>query len=484
MARELALAGHLLMDIAVRYQPLGYETACGCGCGQKDAPYETVQIDFWESEADTPAFVGATRSGKTMTGAAKLYRNILKHNTNGLVVGPTWDQTRQIQIDYLLKLIPKELTVPTAEGGYFHETQKVMRLVDLPHFRKTGEKITGPTIYARSGEDARGIYGFTCGTVWLDEAPQLSEEVFGASVSRCSQKPSQLFATFTPKGGTKNWANRKWALGALQEVENRVGRRFANPDPHSPAWIMDYRANYTLGDEWRRIQEANLGLDTPYGRQELLGEVVDYAGLVFEMFDPKLHVRQLPEEFVRVSGGIDRAALGGTTTVGAMGLTASGRVYSFFEWGQKQATLQDLVEVLAPLTQRCRGIQFHMDPHPQGEYEIETLRRLGLPVRRAAKKEMMDSGIRLMWQYMRPQADGLPGYFISPECVNTIGEYQSWCFVEGRGPGGTISYEDVERRGKDYIDKERYAMVGLFDRHSAPQRPIRYMVGGKVLAGV
>jgi len=26
--------------------------------------------------------------------------------------------------------------------------------------------------------------------------------------------------------------------------------------------------------------------------------------------------------------------------------------------------------------------------------------------------------------------------------------------------------------------------VGLFDRHSAPQRPIRYMVGGKVLAGV
>ena len=109
MARELALAGHLLMDIAVRYQPLGYETACGCGCGQKDAPYETVQIDFWESEADTPAFVGATRSGKTMTGAAKLNRNILKHNTNGLVVGPTWDQTRQIQIDYLLKLSVRDI---------------------------------------------------------------------------------------------------------------------------------------------------------------------------------------------------------------------------------------------------------------------------------------------------------------------------------------------------------------------------------------
>lgn len=462
-------------EIEVPFQPLGYE---------EDAPYQTVQIDFWESEARTPAMVGAARLGKTMTGAGKMLANVLRHQTNGLIIGPTWRQTEDIALAELLKILPRELVYLTADGGVFHHTRQLVQLLDLKALAK-GEKKPGPVIHCRSGEDPKAIYGFTCGTVWQDEAALQPEETFGAAVARCSDPPWQLFATFTPKGGRRNWANQKWALGLKSPVEARRGVRYANPDPQSPAWNMIYTDNYKMSDEWREMQETNIGLDTAYGRQELLGEVVDFAGLVFDMFDPKTHVKQMPEEFVRVAGGIDRAALGGTTAIKVIGLMPSGRVYSFFEWGKQHADISDIASVCSSLMvdPRCRGIVFHMDPHPQGEVEIASLQHWGIPVMRAAKKDQLDPGIRLMWSYLRVKADGLPGYFISPACPQTIAEYQSWCYVEGRG-GGMISYEDVERRGKDFIDAERYAFMGLFGSQSAPPPAVQWKLPSGKLVGV
>jgi hypothetical protein len=470
------------MDIFVDYLPLGDE---------EGAPYETVQQDFFYAPENTPALVGATRGGKTVTGAGKNVSNTLQYQTNGLVVGPRWDQVRGILVEEYLKIIPKGLIWPTADGGLYHETQKIIRLLDLRALEQ-GRKEPGPVIYFKSGEDPKAIYGFTCGTVHLDEAPQMAEEVFGASVERCSQKPNQLFATFTPKAGRQNWANKKWALGYMEQVVGKwsekfrcrvasdpalvKGYRFINPDPQSPSWLMEYTDNYELSRRWREMQETNLGLDTLYGQQELLGRVVDYAGLVFDMFDPKVHVQILPEEFTRVAGGIDRAALGGTTAIKVGGLTPSGRVYSFFEWGKKQATLEEIAEVCAALQvdPRCagRGLRFYMDPNPQGEFEIATLVAHGVPVDRALKKDMMDASIRLMWERMRLRADGFPGYFIHPRCPQTIAQYQSWSFREGRSGGGVISYEDVERHGKDYIDAERYMMVGLLAGQGQGERTI------------
>jgi hypothetical protein len=454
------------MDIIVPYQPLGYEDG---------APYHTVQEDFYESTARTPAFIGAARAGKTMTGGGKGFSNVLTYGSNLLAIAPRWDQVRGILVEECLKIIPKELVWPTGDGGLFHETQKVIRILDLRALEQ-GRKEPGPVIYFRSGEEPGAIYGFTCGTVWIDEAPQMAEETFGAAVERCSQRPNQLFATFTPKAGRQNWANKKWALGYREQVENKRGIRLLNPDTQSPAWLMEYTDNYTLPRAWREMQEANLGLDTAYGRQELLGEVVDFAGLVFDMFDPKVHVQILPEEFTRVAGGIDRAALGGITAIKVGGLTPSGRVYSFFEWGKKQATLEEIAEVCAALQvdPRCagRGLRFYMDPNPQGEFEIATLVAHGVPVDRALKKDMMDASIRLMWERMRLRADGFPGYFIHPRCPQTIAQYQSWSFREGRSGGGVISYEDVERHGKDYIDAERYMMVGLLAGQGQGERTI------------
>lgn len=82
-------------DIEVPYLPLGVE---------EGAPWETAQIDFWESSADSPAFIGASRSGKTRTGCGKMLSNML----------------------------------------YYRETQKIIRLADLATLNED-HKEPGPT---------------------------------------------------------------------------------------------------------------------------------------------------------------------------------------------------------------------------------------------------------------------------------------------------------------------------------------------------
>jgi hypothetical protein len=458
------------------FEPLGAEP---------DAPYPTVQMDFWDSKALSPALIGAARCGKTMTGAGKTFATVIEQLElgsvcNALVVGPRWDEVRAVLVEEFLKIVPRDLVSLTSDGKIFHETRKEIRLLDLAALAR-GKKVPGPIIWFRSGEDPKALYGYTCGVVLMDEAGQMVEECLVACSSRLSQNPSRLFATFTPYGGTQHWANKKWALGAQFPVIGEAGRwegvehrgtRIANPDPESPAWHMIYTDNYTLPEAWRRQQEINIGVDTPRGRQQLLGQVVDFGGTVFgDYFDTKIHVKQMPEEFKRVAGGLDRAALGGTTAIKVVGLQPSGRLYSCFEWGKKHASLEDIASVCAELQHRYPGIVFHCDPHPQGEWEIGTLRAHGIRISRAAKKDMLDFGVRLIWRYMRVQGDGLPGYHISPANPRTIVQYQTWGFIEGKA-GGEVTYDVVQRGPKDFIDAERYAIVGLLTAGAGQRREI------------
>ncbi len=471
--RECArqLAPHLLMpDIIVPYQPLGQED---------NAPCETVQIDFWDSEAFAPAFLAARGAGKTLSGAGKTVKNVLLYRSDALVVGPRYEsQVRAVLVPKYLEIIPKQLIYCPGGAHPYHETHKKIILKDLDALN-AGRDEPGCTIWFRSGDEPDTVEGFTVGTVHIDEAGRMVEQVFGLALGclRDPKGPGQIIVTCTPPASRKHWVNRKWGNGRWEQVPDRKGRRIINADANYPAWNMIWTDNYKLSEEWRRNFAAGLDLSTPFGRQQALGEVVEFAGLVFDMFSEK-HIQTMPEDFQRVAGGVDRAALGGTTAVKVVGLQPSDRLYSCFEWGKKHADLDDLGYVLADVQHRYPGIIFHMDPHSQGEEEIVKLRTHGIHICRARKKDMVDFGVRLMWRYMRPQADGLLGYHISPECPMTIEQYGSWEYVEGKG-GGEIGYEDVQTRGKDFIDAERYAIVGLIGAEGQTPVPIDWQNKGR-----
>lgn len=458
-------------DIIVPYQPLGQED---------NAPCETVQIDFWDSEAFAPAFLAARGAGKTLSGAGKTVKNVLLHRSDALVVGPRYEsQVRAVLVPKYLEIIPKQLIYCPGGAHPYHETHKKIILKDLDALN-AGRDEPGCTIWFRSGDEPDTVEGFTVGTVHIDEAGRMDELVFGLALGclRDPKGPGQIIVTCTPPASRRHWVNRRWGNGRWEQVPDRKGRRIINADTSYPAWNMIWTDNYKLSEAWRRNFVEGLDLGTPFGRQQALGEVVEFAGLVFDMFDPHKHVQKLPEDFQRVAGGVDRALLGGTTAVKVVGLQRSGRLYSCFEWGKKQASQDDLAYILAEVQHRYPGIVFHFDPGPQGGEELETLRRLGINIYLARKKEMVGPGVRLMWRYLRPQADGLPGYHISPECPQTIEQYGSWEFIEGKG-GGEIGYEDVQTRGKDFLDAERYAIVGLFSPKVTPPREVIWEQGGK-----
>jgi len=214
------------MKIRVHYDPLGYEKACGCGCGQKDAPYETVQIDFWESEAFSPAFIAARSTGKTLTGAAKTFKNVLKYRSDALVVGPRYEsQVRAVLVPKYLEIIPKELIWQPPGAQKYHETQKCIVIKDLEALAQ-GKEEPGCTIWFRSGDQPDTIEGFTVGTVHLDEAARMDEMVYGLALPclRHPKGPGQIFITTTPPAGVRHWVNKRWGNGRRTEVEGRRGR--------------------------------------------------------------------------------------------------------------------------------------------------------------------------------------------------------------------------------------------------------------------
>ncbi len=171
------------MDIRIDYEPLGYEDG---------APYHTVQEDFWDSEAFSPAFLAARGAGKTMAGAAKNLKNMLLHGSNSLVVGPRYEsQVRAVLVPTYLEVIPKELLFQP-----YHETHKSLLLCDL-HALARNKREPGQTIWFRSGDEPETVEGFTVGTVNLDESARMDKAGYGLALgcSSDSKGADQIITT-------------------------------------------------------------------------------------------------------------------------------------------------------------------------------------------------------------------------------------------------------------------------------------------------
>jgi len=457
-------------EIVVPYLPLGYEPG---------APCETAQIDFWESTAFSPAFLAARGAGKTLSGAAKTLKNILEFGSNALVVGPRYEsQVRAVLVEKYLELIPKELIWCPPGARPYHETHKVIYLVD-PKTILHKEPSPGPQIWFRSGDEPDTIEGFTVGTVHLDEAGRMVEEVFGLALGclRDPRGPGQIIVTCTPPFGRLHWVNRKWGNGRWEELKDRKGRQIINSNPEYPAWNMIWTDNYKLTEYWRKNIEEGLNLDSAIGRQQLLGEPVDVTGIVYADFDPRLHVQTRPDEFIRIVGGIDRA-LSGVTAVVLAGQDKPGRTHWFHEWGKRNCDLEELGLHLLGLQQQYPQLWFEADPRPGGEMELESLRQLGVRVYRADKRDMLDVGVKLIWRLLRVDATGMPGLFVREWLSRTISQMQSWSFTEGADMGAAISYHEVEKHNRDFIDAARYATMAL-NRSDRIDQPIRVVWGPK-----
>jgi phage terminase large subunit-like protein len=235
------------------------------------------QRRFLASTAPTVVFQGGARSGKTWAGVLRALLNVREYpGVAGMIVAP----------------IAKTLN----QGTLFHfaSLSRDLGLSSVWAWNKSDAQVTfpnGSTIFLRTASDPDALNGATLGWAIGDEValwPKLSYSNLQLRLSD-PNGPRRLWCTFTPKG--KNWA----ADGLLVPREGVEIIKATSRD--NPTLTPDYFAR----------QDRELGVGSLLWRQEVLGDVVAWEGLVYPQFSIDRHVADPPADtrFAATVYGVD-----------------------------------------------------------------------------------------------------------------------------------------------------------------------------------
>lgn len=258
-------------------------------------PFYQQQADFLSSRAWMRGFVGGRGTGKTFVGS-HVVRKEAKHKEPWLAVSPDAGVAMETTYPSFLEM--------TEALGIFVQT----KLTPYPKiwFRTHDHGVA--SILFRSAEKPEKLRGGNYAGVWFDEASFQPFESFERTIATLRWKGlmGPCLLTFTPKGRT-NWTFDRF----FTPVDERlIGT--ADYPPESIDWIQ--------GRPYQRIENRHLvharSSDNPFlppdyvhnisgnyssrfAQQELGGEFLDIAGLMFERHWFKF-VDEAPRDAMRV----------------------------------------------------------------------------------------------------------------------------------------------------------------------------------------
>ena len=456
------------MPIYLRYEPLentgqrAFWEACGWRKGDQG----------WYRLPETPratflALIGGAGIGKTKIGANATVLNAIEFPANYLIVAPTFQNhmlmTTLPEYRGVLEGLNRDSLAQTgrpfikltADGSTYHKTDRMIELVG------------GSIFFFRSAEEPENLYGPKLGGFHADEAGLIKEEAITILQDRLGRDGGKVGAqqgifTFTPKGSKKHWSNRYFgaqyerAKAAMERGEPGAGEgrgdwaRYpvftlrVKDNPHIVAWQVE--------DRERRA------LESPLAYREYYGEWADMGGLIFEQFDYATHVRPVPERttWVRYAAGVD-FGMSAPTVIIVLAEDQNGRIWWCREFDRTQCSNRDLVGACRGVMDDFPGIQFYCDPH--NPEIIKGLRANMIPARKA--KADVNARVTLMWDRLaKMPGDNLPGLYVTPDCVNSIAEFEAWSWKATASVGGVITYDDVEPHAHR-MDAGGYAHLAL-----------------------
>jgi len=404
----------------------------------------TAQVDFLNSTAPAPAFMGPAQIGKTGTGAAKVISDALTHpGAHYVIVSPSYRaHTIKTALPKYLALLPKGTLVPTAAGEPYHTTEQRILLFN------------GAMLHFSSAEEGDNYYGPSVRITHLDEAGLFEDAaIFDVAAARSDQ----IIATFTPKKDRSHWTYDIWgrqyekALEALHE-----GKPGICEHPLYPVFTMRMEDNPAIPR--RRLQLIRQRAEYSWlARREYTGEYLNIAGPVYDSFDPHTHVRPHSGLLRPVTGGVDLGTTAATCIVVA-GRTESGRIHVRREFWQERCGETELIMAIRELERAYPGIHFYVDPGDAGRTQIERLRRLG--VRAHVADNSVHNRVTTIWELLAKDGSGAPGLTIDPGCTHVIEQFTNWRWRRGKTPGDSILWTDVEPHAHA-ADAAGYAILGL-----------------------
>ncbi len=385
-----------------------------------------AQYDFVVSPHHFCALLGGIGSGKSIAGAVRAvtaatgYINgarLIVPNT-GMVTAPTYN-------------ILRDATIPAFRDM---AGDLIVHMTSAPPINATLRG--GSRVLFRSAQQPDLLRGPSLTWWWGDEAALYSRDVWRVMIGRLRQRGEFGYAwlTTTPKG--RNWIYQEFVqrapgrqVYALYKVTTR-----ANPFI-DPAYYAMLAESYT-GD---------------FARQELDGDFVAFAGLIYSEFDRSAHMRASRlDAFARVVAGVDWGYANPGVIV-VYGLDADGRLWGLHEEYARRRRIEEWVTLAAQLQAQFGVEQFFCDPSAPDF--IAQLQQAGCYAL-AADNDVLP-GIQAVKNRLVMQPDGLPRLILSPDFVHTAAEFEQYQWLEGRD-----GLRDTPKKANDHaLDATRYCVM-------------------------
>lgn len=286
--------------------------------------------------------------------------------------------------------------------------------------------------YIFGGKDegsAALIQGITLAGILLDEAALMPQSFVEQACARCSVTGSRLWFNCNP-AGPSHWLYRQWIQGA--EERNCLHLHFTMED--NPSLSPKIRARY------ERLYSG------VFYRRYILGQWIAAEGRVYDFFLPEMAEDVPTGKFEKWYISCDY----GTVNPTSMGLWGkqNGKWYRVeeFYFDSRRQMRQMTDPEYADALQRLAGSRTitAVIVDPSAASFIETLRRRGIPVRKANNDVL--SGIRLTADLLKSGT-----LVICRGCADCLREIQEYCWEEG-----TEGKDQVRKEHDHAMDDMRY----------------------------
>ena len=408
---------------------------------------------------------GGRGSGKSKAGAIRAVRYMLAWpGSLGVVTAPTYDMLHSSTLIVFMETLDQFGFVRDQDYVYNHTREEIV-------LRPVNSKVI-----FRTTEKPERLRGMSIAWFWMDE-PRESPLVAFQNLQACMRQqgyPHQGWCTTTPVG-KRHWtygmfyrraAAREGYLAEHGLTERVEGARFV-------AYPARTRDNPFGGEALYQQMIATYGEDSAAMRQEMNGEFVLMAGLVYDGWNPARHVlpkKDWPGRPEKIIAGVDFGFRNPSAII-VEGLDRQYRRYLLRELYRPGLSEQELVREASALGKQY-GIQlFICDSADPGW--IKALRRGGLPARAVKKKTVgspnnPSSGIALCSLTLRRTLDDGSGmFFVDPACENFRREIESYVWDEAKLD---MNLKEVPRKYGDHLmDAWRYAettIARLWDREA------------------
>lgn len=382
---------------------------------QKDSLLNSdAKINIWE---------GAVRSGKTYI---SLWRFLveLEEGPEGeyAMISRTYDSFKRNVLPLLTKMISSDVR-------YYAGKREI--------------NVWGKTVHIIGADDERAeskIRGATFAGAYVDEATIVPESVFKMLISRCAMNNAKMFATTNPDSPF-HWLKKDFLTD--------------NPDVKSWQFVLDDNPELTK-EEKDYLRRQYKGL---WFQRFIEGKWVQAQGAIYDFFDPKIHVIDLPPgEATYYIVGVDYGTTNPCSFV-MVGVNKSKYpnmwVEDLYYFDSKLAQRQktdseygaDLVKFLTGRPVKA----VYIDPSA-ASFKLE-LMKIGLTNLYDAENEVID-GIRLVSNYLNNGT-----LKICKRCDALIKEFQSYVW----DPKCQKTGEDKPMKVSDHaLDALRYALYTQF----------------------